>query len=650
MTFEHIRVYPVTMRTNYLSALLLSFCFLSIQASAQSYYPGGLGNSNLFLWLNANNSSSITKNGSNQVSQWADLSGNGFNFTQSTTGNKPVYGATANPGGRPGLTFTSTNSQYLSLVALPSSLSFTAGISAFAQASYNTPQTTQGWQRIFDFGNGTAANNFMMGENGSTNDTYYEGWKGNSGDQTWTTSSPITFGSEDMFEAIQQSGTAGTLTNVAQYNAGATQTVNGQAGSSQTWLPIATTRTASYLGHSNWTADNYFGGTMSEILLYNTAVNTTQRVILENYLSAEWNQSVSVLKYTPPTTTTYTTNLVGIGAASGTDNFLTDVAGSTDGLGFSSGTAATDFLKNTGYLMAAHNAQANTVITNASVPGITSGSSLSRWNRSWNVQKTGGNNAGAVTLNFNFPDYNGTAPSAAITYSLLYNATDGSFATGTNVLVTTTSTTVAGNNVAFKLTASNLSNGYYTILYSTTAIFLPVTLTTFTAVRQGSSALLGWSTAEQFAFSHFSIERSGDGASFSSIATVAASVNSTTTDQYSFLDNDPKPGMNYYRLALVDQDGTVAYSAVRSVSFDNAPALTLTVYPNPVVSELHLAVTGFTGKVSIRLVNSQGQVMRTMESVAAATVAIPVDGLARGIYFLELNGTEGHYVREIEKR
>jgi hypothetical protein len=47
------------------------------------------------LWLNANKSSSITQNGSNQVSQWSDLSGNGYNFTQGTTSEEPVYGAAA---------------------------------------------------------------------------------------------------------------------------------------------------------------------------------------------------------------------------------------------------------------------------------------------------------------------------------------------------------------------------------------------------------------------------------------------------------------------------------------------------------------------------------------------------------------------------
>jgi hypothetical protein len=617
--------------------LLTAIAWVSVPAlKAQSYYPGGLGNGNLLVWLNANKSSSITKNGSNQVSQWSDLSGNGYDFTQGTTSEKPVYGAAGSPSGMPALAFTSTSTQFMSTPNLPASISFTAGVSAFAVASYNATQTAQGWQRIFDFGNGSGNNNFMMGRYGSTGSTYYESWNGTSGDQTWTSTTPIVNGSENIYEAVQQGGTAATLTNVAHYFAGTAQAATGQAGSSQTYVPTSIARTLNYIGRSNFAADNYFSGTMSEVLVYNTAVNTTQRVILENYESAEWNQTVSVSKYTPPTTTTYTTNLVGIGYTSGADNFLADVAGSTDGLGFSSGSGATDFLHTAGYLMAAHNAQANTVITNATIPGITSASPISRWDRSWDVQMTGGNTAGAVTLNLNFSDYNGTMPSAVNTYSLLYNATDGTFATGTNKLVTVTSTTLSGNIVSFKLTASNLVNGYYTIVYSATT--LPLELTAFTAVAQGSSSLLEWSAQEEIGFSHFEIERSSDGAQFSTIGAVTAAAYASVPGQYTYSDLQPLKGLNYYRLAMVDEDGTVAYSGIRTVNFGGSSDATVSVYPNPASDLLNLAFTHVDGTVSIRLFNSIGGIVRMM-TTTSASIQVPVSDLARGVYVVEIVGT-----------
>ena len=162
------------MKTSFKKALLLAaIAWVIVPAlKAQSYYPGGMGNSNLLVWLNANKSTSITQNGSHQVSQWSDLSGNSYNFSQGTNAEKPVYGATASPSSMPALTFTSTSTQFLSTPSLPASISFTAGVSAFAVASYNAVQTPQGWQRIFDFGNGSGNNNFMMGRYANNAQSY----------------------------------------------------------------------------------------------------------------------------------------------------------------------------------------------------------------------------------------------------------------------------------------------------------------------------------------------------------------------------------------------------------------------------------------------------------------------------------------------
>jgi hypothetical protein len=48
----------------------------------------------LKLWLDAADSSTITKDGSNKISAWNDKSGNSFNLSQSTSGSQPTYDAT----------------------------------------------------------------------------------------------------------------------------------------------------------------------------------------------------------------------------------------------------------------------------------------------------------------------------------------------------------------------------------------------------------------------------------------------------------------------------------------------------------------------------------------------------------------------------
>ncbi|MBN9381803.1 MAG: T9SS type A sorting domain-containing protein [Chitinophagaceae bacterium] len=629
--------------------LCLAAIFFIRQAAAQKYYPGGLGNSNLVIWLNAGKSSSVSMNGAGKVSQWSDLSGNGYNFTSSSN-NRPTYVATAGPNSRPALTFTpSSNPQYLSLASLPSSVVFTGGTSVFVQVGFNASQSSWGWERVFDLGNGAASNNITFGRYGSTANFYYEGFKGGTGDQTYTTTNAVVNGTSNIYEAVQQGGSAGTLTAVGHYLAGASQANNGAAGSSSAWVHTAINRTSNYIGLSNWSADDYFSGTMSEILLYNTAFNTTQRVIMENYLSAEWGRSVSISKYTPPTSTTYITNLVGVGYTSATDNFTTNPSGSTDGLGFSSGTGASDLLNTAGYLMAAHNGQSNTVITNATIPGIYSASSITRWNRSWDVQRTGGNSSGKVTVNFNFSDYNTAlgAPLATYSYALLYNATDGTFASGTNKVVTTVSTpAISGNIVSLLVNAANLANGYYTIIYSASP--LPVTLTGFTAVRQENNALVKWSVDHEVNIDRYEIQRGAGTEDLVTVGSVAAVNSGVLTGKYSFTDNAPGAGRNYYRLKIVDREGASTYSPVVPLDFPMSSSTVIRLYPNPAVDRVHVVSSGQV-VVSVLVINTRGQVVRTVKPATSGTLDIPVSDLSKGLYFVEVDTDRGRYVQKVIK-
>jgi hypothetical protein len=526
----------------------------------------------------------------------------------------------------------------------------TGGVSLFTEASFGTC-SAWGWQRIIDFGNGQANNNLCFGRYGATGNTYYEGWSNTQGGQTYTTQGNMVTGTSNIYEALQQPAGQGNTATVLQYYAGASQTVSGALGSSMTWITRSVTRSNNYIGKSNWSSDDYFNGNMSEILLYNVYFNTTQHVIMENYLSAEWGKTVSVSKYTPPSTTTYITNLVGIGYTNTTDNFVANPAGSTDGLGFSSGTGTSDFLKTAGYLMAAHNGQSNTVITNATIPGITSASSITKWNRSWNVQKTGGNSTGQVTLNFNFPDYNGGTVSLSNSYSLIYNATDGTFATGTNKivqLVSSPTVSTSTNIVSFLVTANNLPAGYYTIAYS--ASILPVSITGFSAAKEGNGVLLKWSVGKETNIDHYEIQRGTSVTGFSSIGSAAAGNTNTVSNLYSFTDNAPAIGSNYYRLKVVDKDGAGTYSTIVLMDFQGAFSTAPVLYPNPVVDLLHITLGGTTENVSIQILNTAGQTLKTVNASGAGRVDIPVGDLNKGIYFVEINAGGTKYLKKVLKQ
>ncbi len=388
-----------------------------------------------------------------------------------------------------------------------------------------------------------------------------------------------------------------------------------------------------------------------EILAYNTTLGTTQRQLLENYEATTWNleSQLPTSGYTvfnPPAAASFNKNLVGIGCTSPTDNVLSVAAGFTDGLGFSSSSGATGFLNTAGFLMAAHNGQSNTVITPATIPGISSASSISLWNRSWYIQPSGGNVSGQVTINFNFSDYNGGTPNGSANYSLLYNSTDGTFATGTNSLVSSLSTTVSGQTVSFAVNASNLSNGYYSIIYSLSV--LPLVITNFTVSGQGSSALLDWDIQDGTSVDHFDVQRSTDGANFSLIGTVAARADVAGSQEYTFTDGKPAAGLNYYRLAVVNTGASLTYSGIRTFDGAAAASLSINIYPIPVSDMLHILTNG-TGPLSILIVDEQGKVMQRINAIPGNTVNVAVSDWPKGVYFAELLYAESKYIRSFVK-
>jgi hypothetical protein len=90
-------------------------------------------------------------------------------------------------------------------------------------------------------------------------------------------------------------------------------------------------------------------------------------------------------------------------------------------------------------------------------------------------------------------------------------------------------------------------------------------LVNFNAVLDNNVVNLSWTTAEEINSNHFAVERSADASHWQAIGTVTAKGFSSIAVNYSFIDESPSSGVNYYRLQIVDNDGKYKYSAVKVV-------------------------------------------------------------------------------------
>ncbi len=165
---------------------------------------------------------------------------------------------------------------------------------------------------------------------------------------------------------------------------------------------------------------------------------------------------------------------------------------------------------------------------------------------------------------------------------------------------------------------------------------LPVTLSRFEATAEGSSARLTWSTAAELNVSRFEIERSPDAKDWKKIGEVASRQKS---GDYTFTDPLPVVGytssIRYYRLKMVDLDGTFAYSHIESITF-KTDGHRLNVSPNPATDRVNISVeNGLTVKRA-ELYSPQGRLMRTSEKGQ-----IDISGLPPAVYLLKILTSDG---------
>jgi hypothetical protein len=115
------------------------------------------------------------------------------------------------------------------------------------------------------------------------------------------------------------------------------------------------------------------------------------------------------------------------------------------------------------------------------------------------------------------------------------------------------------------------------------AAALPVHLISFNGKKTGiKENTLNWITAKEVDFVGFEIEKSRDGKSFEGIGNVKAQSNQVNyLNTYNFVDKDAQFDVNYYRLKMVDLDGSHKYSKIISIENSIEQSVVGVFYPNP---------------------------------------------------------------------
>lgn len=200
-------------------------------------------------------------------------------------------------------------------------------------------------------------------------------------------------------------------------------------------------------------------------------------------------------------------------------------------------------------------------------------------------------------------------------------------------------TTTAGN-ITGPFAAVNGLTSNYTVTYNANSVVLtkialfplPVTWGEFKALAQGSKVLLDWTTLMEENTSHFVVEHSTSGSTFTPIANVEARGNSTYEANYKYTFASPDlTKANYFRIKQVDLDGKSTYSVTRSVKFDKGQVVAIQAYPNPVKDVLTLNIQ--RENIQVLLADQTGKTIQRL-NVQPGQHSINMQSLPSGIYQL----------------
>ena len=227
-------------------------------------------------------------------------------------------------------------------------------------------------------------------------------------------------------------------------------------------------------------------------------------------------------------------------------------------------------------------------------------------------------------------------------YATIGNATYGG--NGNLMGATLTPTSVSATNFGVAISANVISALSILItanidkvsmsIYTNPPIVLPIKLENFTVSGSNNGNIIDWAASANDIANNFVVQRSGDGTTWQDIATITAS---TGSQSYSYTDETPLSGPNYYRLELVNTDGTTSYSVIAIIATKSMPQIRF--YPNPFHDMINITAPGSFTRLALKDIAGRTLWVKEYSGGGVNTASIPAGDLPQGLYFVSVDGS-----------
>ncbi|MCO6498012.1 MAG: T9SS type A sorting domain-containing protein [Chitinophagaceae bacterium] len=172
-------------------------------------------------------------------------------------------------------------------------------------------------------------------------------------------------------------------------------------------------------------------------------------------------------------------------------------------------------------------------------------------------------------------------------------------------------------------------NVYQWMLQFEKPVALPVSDLKFSARNSNGTAVLDWSSSSEINHLAYLVQRSSDGIRFETLASVPSRNNTELKRNYSYTDQTPVYGSNFYRLKMVSTTGSVSYSEVVKLNFQNGTKFTL--YPGIVDNQINIKTNYNLEDANLRIIDMSGKTVLLKKLNGTGVLSVPVN-LSSGMY------------------
>jgi hypothetical protein len=171
-----------------------------------------------------------------------------------------------------------------------------------------------------------------------------------------------------------------------------------------------------------------------------------------------------------------------------------------------------------------------------------------------------------------------------------------------------------------------------------------LTLINFDVSYQNHSAVLHWQTTNEVNVDKFVDRESDNAVNFSGIANIPPVANNAKITSYKYTQSGITPGIYYYRLKMLDNDGAYTYSKIERLITDDNEKTYLFVSPNPSNSTTTVFFKKLSTTATVAILNTRGQVVKQQNiQPGKDQLTVNLQTLAAGTYYFVLTTDNKRY-------